>query len=555
MISTFAKRFATICCALILFVVMQLSAQEISLKPVTQAYVLRNVTVVSSPGNVTPGATLVIKDGLIHSLGTNINIPVDAIPVDTDSLFVYAGFIDGLGQAGIKQPKDDNGRPDVDDPGNPPNEIAGITPYKTVRENLDAAEKSVNDLRRSGFTMAHVVPSGGMLPGMGSIILLAGKGSNEMVYRDQVSLFSKLEGARRVYPSTVMGVMAKFRELYRNAELLKRNSGLYASNPSGMQRPIADQSLQAFQPVINNELPVMFEAADVKSIQRVFTLRDELGFRLMLAGVKQGWDLSEEIKSENIPVFISLDLPEWKEEKKDSAAEESDEKIALERRKSEMLASLYSLPSTWSSAGIRFGFSTLGAKPADIHKTLITMKEKGVSEDVLLSGLTTGPAALLGLSTVAGTIEPGKLANLVVTDGNYFDKDSEVKYVFVEGEMFPYESKPKPKGDKSAGTELAGTWNYSAQTPNGTGTGQIVLRKQGSSYTGEIRDGQTGYSFELNDVLVDGSNVSFQFNYNDGTNQLPLSVNLDVSGNTFSGMVDGGPIGTFPIEGNRVPEK
>jgi urease alpha subunit len=233
----------------------------------------------------------------------------------------------------------------------------------------------------------------------------------------------------------------------------------------------------------------------------------------------------------------------------------SDEKKALEERKNEMLLKYYTLPSTWSAAGLQFGFSTTGAKASDLHKVLATMKTKGVSEEVLLSGLTTWPATMLGLSRVAGTVEAGKLANLVVTKGNYFDEDTRVRYVFVEGKMYSYESKPNKSNGKSPEAGPEGSWSYSTNTPDGTSTGKIILKKDGSAYSGEILDDQTGYKFDLDNVTVDGSNVSFNFNYSDGANQFPLRISLDLDGNTFSGLVDGGSIGKFPIEGKRVPEK
>ncbi len=555
MFSTFMKRWAALSGAMILTLVMQLQAQEINMKPVTHTYVLKNVTVVTSPGNSINGATVVIKDGLIHAVGTDVSIPVDAISVDADSLTVYAGFIDGLSQTGIKKPEDRNNRNNVEDPGNPPNELAGITPNKSVRENLDPSEKSIEAMRKAGFTMSHVVPGDGILPGKGSVVLLAGNGTDEMIFRENVSLYGTLNGARRMYPSTVIGVMAKYRELYRNAELMKKDRTYYASNPSGMQRPSSDRVTEALLPVIDGQLPVMFQAEDIKTVQRVMKLQDELGFRLMLAGVKQGWDATEDIKSANIPVFLSLDLPEWKEDKTDSAEEMSEEKKALEERKNAVLMNHYTLPSKWSEAGIRFGFTTMGAKSSSLHQVLNTMKQKGVSDDVLLAGLTTGPAALLGLSRVAGTVEAGKLANLVVTDGNYFDEDGKVRYVFVEGKMFSYESKPnKGNGKGDAKKDPEGLWSYSSETPDGTSTGEIILKKDGASYSGEIRDKRSGYKFDLDNITVDGSNVSFRFNYSDGANQFPLSVSLDIDGNTFSGLIDGGSIGKFPIEGKRLPE-
>ncbi len=532
-------------------------AQDDKLRPVSDVYALQNVRVVTSPGNVVENATIVIKNGLIHSVGQNVSIPPDAILVKADSMTVYAGFIDGLSNVGIPKPKEENNRRgNVDDPGNPPNELAGITPEADVRMALDASDRSIGSMRNLGFTMSHTVPYGRMLPGKGAIILLSGDDADDLVYKDPVSFYSQLEGSRGVYPSTVIGVMAKYRELYRQAQLARSNANTYAQNPAGMERASSNRVLEAFYPVIEGKLPVMFHAEDVKSIKRALTLQNELGFKLMIGGIKQGWDVQDELKNSGIPVFLSLDLPEWKEEKKDSTKEDtsSEEKKRLEERKSSILEKHYTQPSAFSTAGIRFGFSSLGAKESDIHKTLLKMKEKGVSEDVLLAGLTTYPAELLGLSRVAGTVDAGKLANLVVTDKNYFEEGVQVRYVFVEGRLFEFEEKKaSPKnGKKSEGPE--GTWSYSAETPNGTGTGQILIRKSGESYTGEIKDNQSGYSFDLDNITVDGKNMMFEFTYNDGNGELPLKVDLEVDGNTFSGMIDGGSIGKFPIKGQKLPQ-
>ncbi|MCA6075356.1 amidohydrolase family protein [Fulvivirga sedimenti] len=556
--STFTRqRFRFLMALLLLFSYHILPAQDSKLRPVSDVYALENVRVVTSPGNIVENATIVIKNGLIHAVGQNIAIPPDAIYVKADSMTVYAGFIDGLSNAGIPKPKEDNNRRNnVENPGNPPNELAGITPEADIRLMLDPSDKSIGALRNLGFTMAHAVPYGRMLPGTGAIILLSGDHADDLVYKDPVSFYSQLEGARGVYPSTVIGVMAKYRQLYRQAQLAKNNALTYSQNPSGMERPSSDRVLEAFYPVIDGTLPVMFHAEDVKSIQRVLTLRNELGFKLMIGGIKQGWDVQDDLKSAGVPVFLSLDLPEWKEDKKDSAEEASwsDERKRLEERKSDLLQKHYTLPATFTSAGIRFGFSSMGAKESDIHKTLLKMKEKGVSEDVLLAGLTTYPAEMLGLSRVAGTVSSGKLANLVVTDKSYFEEGVQVRYVFVEGKMYEFEAKKasNKNGKKSEGPE--GTWSYSAQTPNGTGTGQIQINKSGDSFTGEIKDNQSGYRFDLDNITVDGKNVMFEFTYNDGNGQLPLKVDLEMDGNTFSGMIDGGSIGKFPIKGERIPE-
>src|SRR5690606_17892764 len=124
-------------------------------------------------------------------------------------------FIDALSHAGVPRPEAERGRPaPVRDPGHPSPERAGIQPQRSAHLLLDAGDASLAALRRAGFTLAHSVPYGGMLPGTGALITLAGDDAADLVLRPDVSLFARMQGARGVYPATPMGVMAKLRQLF-----------------------------------------------------------------------------------------------------------------------------------------------------------------------------------------------------------------------------------------------------------------------------------------------------------------------------------------------------
>jgi hypothetical protein len=321
-----------------------------------------------------------------------------------------------------------------------------------------------------------------------------------------------------------------------------------------MRRPSSDQVVESFYPVINDRMPVVFSTQDVKSIQRAMALQADLGFQLVLADVKQGWDMTSTVKSSNTPVYLSLDLPEWKEEVDDSTNTIDDAKEALIKRQVEFINKQYTLPAVWSAAGITYGFSTNGAKAADIHKNLVKMKEAGVSEDVLLAGLTTQPARLLGVSGLTGTVESGKMANLVISDKNYFEEDAKVRYVMVEGKLFDYNNTPAKKEEAGDDDSPAGTWTYVAESPGGNGTGTIEIMGTGNNLTGKLTDSQTGYSFDLENLKIEENILSFEFMYSDGANELPVSVSATIEGSTFSGMVDAAGAGSFPITGQKKPK-
>ena len=131
-----------------------LAQEEKELKPVTRVYAITHVNVIPAPGKRIDQATVIIKDGLITAVGKSIAIPTEAVVIKADSMFLYAGFIDGLSRAGVNKPKEEATRERVKDPGNPAPERAGIAPQNDVRNSLNASDKGIEDLRNIGFTLS-----------------------------------------------------------------------------------------------------------------------------------------------------------------------------------------------------------------------------------------------------------------------------------------------------------------------------------------------------------------------------------------------------------------
>lgn len=536
------------------------------LAPVTRTYAITNVNIIQAPGRKVDMGTVLIKDGIIKAVGKNISIPAEAIVIKADSMYVYAGFIDGLSRVGVTKPKEEDNRERPKDPGNPSPERAGITPQNDVRSSLNAGDKSIEELRAVGFTTAHVVPYGGMLPGSGSIVLLGGQSADAMVLMSKTSFYSELTSAQRVYPATVIGVMAKYRELYRQATLSKNYESLYAANRTGLERPSTDRVLEAFYPVIDKRLPVLFKSEKILDIQRVLTLQSELGFTLMLADVKEGWDVINKIKTANAKTFLSLDLPEEKkkedkDKKEDKNKKEAKpksatdlEKEALEKRKEDFVTKYTAQPATFQKAGITFGFSTLSAKTKDIPSNLRRMIAAGLTEDQALAALTTTPAQLLGLSDRIGTVDNGKMANLVISDKPYFNEKAKVRYVFVDGVLYTQEVKEEKKADKSGKkVEAQGNWTYSTETPQGTNTGKLKLKNDGGTYSGTISSNMSDKETEIKNAVLDGNKLTFTFDFQMGGNTMAIEVSLTLDGDSFEGSMAVGSFGSFPMKGSKDP--
>ena len=442
-------------CLIALGVSSPAHTQDYEVPRVTDTYALEYARVVQAPGQVLDSATVVVRDGLIEAVGPNVEVPYDARRIEADSLVVYAGFIDGLSHAGMEMPEnnDDGNNGDDVDPGDPPFDRAGIQPDRSVRSFLTPDGSDLSSLRQAGFTVGHVVPKGQMLPGSGAYVFYGGETANDMVMESAPTLFAKLKTAEGyVYPATDMAVIAKMRQLYREAARHQKLQAKYKQNPTGMKRPPQDPVHSALFPVLNGNMPFAFYADGALPIHRVLDLKQELGFPLVLAGLAESHAIVEALKGTDAPLFLTLDLPDKPKRSADqdttvadttdepsryyspefrvpSYEQVSEQEENLELRHAMERQDYLQTAATLDSVGLQFGFTTREAKPGDVRENLRTMIDQGLSEQAALAALTTRPASFLGLSKRLGTVEEGKIANLVVTDGSYFAEDTKVTHV------------------------------------------------------------------------------------------------------------------------------
>ena len=168
---------------------------------------------------------MLIRDGVIVGVGQNLTIPADATLVKGDSLYVYAGFIDGLSRVALNKPREETSKERQKDPGNPAPEAAGITPYVDVRAWLNPYEKSIEEWRALGFTVGQVVPYGGMLSGRAGIVYYNGEASEKMVTEPVFrTLFRAYSGGADVpgYDSRCTGQMERTLSAGRLCEVIYR---------------------------------------------------------------------------------------------------------------------------------------------------------------------------------------------------------------------------------------------------------------------------------------------------------------------------------------------
>jgi imidazolonepropionase-like amidohydrolase len=525
-------------------------------KRITSSYAITNATVFTGPGKAGVKSTILIQDGVIAGIGTNLSIPKEARLIAGDSLFIYPGFIDGASTAGITKPKDPE-RPENFVSSNPPDEIAGITPWRSAVDQF-AMDSKVEDLRKSGFTVIQIVPEGGMIAGKAAIVVLGHETSSNLI-KENTALAASFNGSRGMYPGTAAGVMAKFRDVYKNAELTKINSDKYSSVP-GVKRPDIDDTFLGMKDVISKSTPVMFSASSELEIRRALKLQKELGFNLILTDLENYEGVIPEMKASGVKILIKAQVPDDKAIKAQKEDASEDVKVQYARVK-ESFDKAIAQAGKLEGAGIPFSFTTVGAKAGDIGKSLKTMIDNGLSETAALAALTTNPAAMMGLSRELGTIEKGKMANLVLTTDTLFKEDSQIKHVIADGYIFDYEIKAKKKaveaGDETKGVKIDGNWDYITQSPAGNGAGVVSIKKEGSDYGGTITyddpAGSGKATAPIKDVKLEGSSLSFAFDVNAQGMAIVVEILGTVNGNTLDGTMSVGQFGSFPFEATLTP--
>ena len=547
---------------------------ETPLRPVTTATAITNARVVVAPGRVLERATVVVRDGRIEAVGERLAVPVDAELVEGDSLTVYAGFVDAYGSAGVPKPEDPEDF--KGDRGDPPRELAGVTPDRDVREGFDVTDARIGQLRGVGFTAAHVAPRNGLFAGQGAVVLLRGLQRGErgeaVVLTEPVSLVAQIEPARGVYPATPMGVLAVMRETVENARRRGAARQAFDDAAPGAARPRFDPALDAVGQLLDGDRQLVFVAGSWLDGFRALRASDEMGLSPILAGVPDAAPLLDRLRQSGTAVFAPLALPDTV--KADSAAlalplpsttpgevsfvsnrrtlsfrDTDAETTALTGQKRAAVAQSEASPGRLAAAEVPFAFATFDVKPADVHPNLRRMVAAGLAEDDALAALTTAPAELLGLSRELGTVEAGKLANLVVTDGPLFSDSTAIRHVFVEGVGYEIDDDAPAGADPDAVVQAVGTWDFEVTTPAGVQTGTFTIEGSPGSLTGSITtDGETE---PFTSVTLAGNALTYTFTSSDvGT----VTTTGIVTDDEFSGTAEIAGLGSLVLTATRRPE-
>jgi imidazolonepropionase-like amidohydrolase len=439
------------------------------------AYALVGGKVVVKPGETLDSATVILRDGYIEAVGKEVAVPADARVWDAKGLTIYAGFIESylpLGQTnqpittGYAEPISTAsltaggvnffGTPGQrTDPGarGAGYEVSKITPETRAARGYSPDRKVIEPLRELGFTTAVVAPTRGIVRGSSALVALAEQDPNEVIVRSDVFqhvAFETHEADDSAYPGSLMGAIATVRQGFLDAQHYALDQADWQKKPQGRKRPEFDPSLEALQPAAEGKQRVLFEPGSALMVDRAARVARELKLDFAIISCGQEWRRPDLAKETGATFIVPVNFPNLPK----LPSEDDWEQVTLDNLRAWDWAA--ENPALLRQLKLDIALTTYSLADKKVfRKNVKAALERGLSEDDALAALTTIPAKLCGVEKQLGTIEPGKIANLTIVDGQgYFAPESRVREVWVDGRNYHVQpAKEETKKDESADKE------------------------------------------------------------------------------------------------------
>jgi imidazolonepropionase-like amidohydrolase len=411
-------------------------------------YAIRGVRIVSVANATLEAGTVVLRNGIIESVGAATRVPSDAVLIDGRGLTVYPGLID-LGNTAVidsvAQPQLQNARTTAEV--ERWKRLQLLRPHTRAADIVKTDEATMMRLAASGVTTVLALPSGEVIAGQSALITvspperppvgsLATPRRPLVLLKTPIALHVSFPLRPRVgtnaYPLSLMGVIAFVRQAFLDAQY-------YGLQQARGEVPPDDLALAAMLPALNRTLPVAFEANQQREILRALAMADELDLDPIITGAREAPLVAAELKAQGARVIFSLNYPRRSRD----LAPDADEPLRL------LLARVETpkAPGELARQGVRFAFASSGlSDPKEFVRNAAKAVAAGLSHEAATRALTLDAATIAGVGDRLGSIEAGKAATLIVTDGDLFDEKTKVVRVFVDGRPVALEAGTRPTG-------------------------------------------------------------------------------------------------------------
>ncbi|HEV2765784.1 MAG TPA: amidohydrolase family protein [Pyrinomonadaceae bacterium] len=395
-------------------------------------YVIRGARVVTVSGAELSNASVVVRNGRIESVGENVNAPAGAQEIDGRGLFVYPGMIDAATNMGLMEISSVAATVDRA-------EVGEMNPNARALTAVNPHSAHVAVTRVAGITSVVTMPQGGVISGQAAVINLNGTTPGEMSVAPSAALvidFPRVAAgggffAQQAQAANINEASAtrdrqveNLRRMLRDAEAYGRAHDAYTRDPRSVPRPDTDIILAALVPFVRGERPVVFRAERERDIRAAVRFADEMKLKPVILGGNDAWKAADILKQRDVPVILTG-------------------LYTLPMREDDPYDTLYENAAQLHRAGVRFCISTgdPGPEVRDLPFQAGMAAAFGLPRDAAIKAVTLYPAQIFGVAGQMGSIEPGKLANLVVTDGDLLEARTNIRHLFIEGRLIPLVSR------------------------------------------------------------------------------------------------------------------
>jgi imidazolonepropionase-like amidohydrolase len=400
-------------------------------------YAITNARIVTVGGpEIARGTVVIGEDGRIHAVGANVQAPAGARTIDASGLTVYPGMMDigsSMGLIEISQ----GANATVDNA-----EVGSFNPNAQAVFGINPHSAHIAVSRVVGVTHVLSSPSGGMISGQSAIVNLAGWTVPDMTVSPRAALvvnlpragfgggggFAAFLAAQQAAP-TADAERARERQLDSIRAILRdavayANAVDAAERDRTLPRPTRDVILAALAPAARGEMPVIFTAERAPEIRAAINFAREMNLKPIILGGREAPEVASLLKERDVPVILTSTM-------------------RLPAREDDPYDVNFSAASKLAAAGVRFAIATgdNGAHVRDLPYHAGMAAAFGLSKDDALKAVTLWPAQIVGVGDRFGSIEQGKVANLVVTDGDLLEARTGTRYLFIDGRPIPLGSR------------------------------------------------------------------------------------------------------------------
>ncbi len=415
-----------------------------------RVHALIGAKVVTAPGKVIENGIVILRDGLIEAVGSELALPADARVWDLSGKTIYPGFIDSYTELGL--PKDlqtpkKKPAPVMFGARPPPNQKKPkpeggaehwnpfVSPQRNALKYIKLHPKEVSEMREMGFAAALIAPAKGVFRGQGCVVNLSGKSINNSLLMEKATqhiAFETNPWTSGIYPTSLMGTTALIRQTFYDARWhLDRKTAWKAGQSD--ERPETNAALDALTLASDGSQTILFEAKDELDYQRTARIVDEFDLDYAFLGNGHEYRKTALLREMGATVVLPLNFPEA------PSVENPDRSLEISLEALQHWDAAPANAAVLAKTGIQFSVTTnrLKSPGKTFWKNIRKAVESGLEEEEALAALTTHPAELLDLSGKIGKIASGKIANLVVADGNLFKEEkSKILSVWIDGQRY-----------------------------------------------------------------------------------------------------------------------